>query len=290
MSPSQIRFISVDHSMGAGYPVTLDAFDGPLDLLLQLIERQELDISEISLCAVTDQYLATLETLVDIEPDALADFLAVASRLLYIKSNRILPRPAVEEESEEDTGDALIRQLIEYRQFRQVADGLKSLAEAGQRVHVRPVLKKSSKLGSPAPPDLSDLDINDLQTVLHRVLQRMPVEPPPPQVRAYAVTLSEQIGVVRDYVRDHVRTSLHAASGTRQARILFSSVLGNAYTRTEVIVTFLAVLELIKQQELAVEQDATFGEIYLIPLELGSESGSEPAREQGTTTETASKI
>jgi len=290
MSPSQIRFISVDHSMGAGYPVTLDAFDGPLDLLLQLIERQELDISEISLCAVTDQYLATLETLVDIEPDALADFLAVASRLLYIKSNRILPRPAVEEESEEDTGDALIRQLIEYRQFRQVADGLKSLAEAGQRVHVRPVLKKSSKLGSPAPPDLSDLDINDLQTVLHRVLQRMPVEPPPPQVRAYAVTLSEQIGVVRDYVRDHVRTSVHAASGNRQARVLFSSVLGNAYTRTEVIVTFLAVLELIKQQELAVEQDATFGEIYLIPLELRSESGNEPATERGTTTETASKI
>jgi segregation and condensation protein A len=290
MAPSPNRFMRVDRSMGAGYPVTLEAFDGPLDLLLQLIERQELDISEISLCAVTDQYLATLETLVDVEPDALADFLAVATRLLYIKSNRILPRPAEEEEGEEDTGDALVRQLIEYRQFRQVAEGLRSLAEMGQRIHVRPAIKKPAKLNSPSPADLSDLDINDLQTVLHRVLQRMPVEPPPPRVRAYAVTLSEQIEIVREYVRDYVRASRQPASGKGQTRVLFSSILGTAYTRTEVIVTFLAVLELIKQQELAVEQDATFGEIYLVPIEPGGELGGEPENEQGTKARTAPEV
>ncbi len=77
------------------YPVSLAAFDGPLDLLLQLIERHELDISEVSLCAVTDQYLSTLEQLTDVEPAALADFLSVASRLLYIKSSSCCPDPAM---------------------------------------------------------------------------------------------------------------------------------------------------------------------------------------------------
>ena len=160
------------------YPVSLDAFDGPLDLLLQLIERHELDISEVSLCAVTDQYLSTLEQFVDVEPAALADFLAIATRLLYIKSSSLLPRPADEEDEEEDAGDALVRQLIEYRRFRQAADELRDRSESGQRVHVRPVVNEAPDRRRTAPPDLSDVDAEDLQAVLASVLKRMPVEAP----------------------------------------------------------------------------------------------------------------
>ena len=103
-----------DHTIGASYPVTLPAYEGPLDLLLQLIEKEELDISEISLLSVTDQYLQTIEHLQEIEPGALADFLVIASKLLYLKSVRLLPKPQPPlDEDEEDVGDALIRQLLE---------------------------------------------------------------------------------------------------------------------------------------------------------------------------------
>lgn len=267
MSSHAGSFLNRNRALGAAYPVSLEAFEGPLDLLLQLIERQELDISEISLCKVTDQYLATLETLADVEPDALADFLAVASRLLFIKSNRLLPRPSEDEELEEDTGDALVRQLLEYRRFRQAAADLQSRVEDGHRIHVRPSAPKAPSRTPTAPPDLSEVDLEHLQSVLRSVLQRIPVEPPAPRVVPYKVTLVEQIERVREFVR---RVQSATKSGGR-IPVLFSSVLGTAYTRTEVIVTFLAILELIKRQELAVEQHGTFGEIYLLPLDAADE-------------------
>ncbi len=261
MSSTQTKIINRDHTLGAAYAVTLDAYDGPLDLLLQLIERNQLDISEVSLCAVTDQYLATLERLDAVHPAALADFLAIATRLLFIKSNSLLPRPGDDEDEEEDAGDALVRQLIEYRRFRQAADELKTRSESGQRVHVRPPVPKKLDQNRAAPPDLSDVSAEDLQTVLASVLKRIPVEPPPPRVVAYQVTLSEQVQRIRELVLGFQHSS---AEGRNKTRVLFSEVLGSAYTRTEVIVTFLAILELIKQEELTVQQDATFGEIYLL--------------------------
>ena len=267
MSNPSAAFINRDPSLGAGYSITLPAYDGPLDLLLRLIERNEMDISEVSICAATNQYLAMLETLTDIEPIALADFLTVASRLLYIKSNRILPRPEAEQEEEEDAGDALVRQLIEYRQFRQAADSLRARTDSGLRVHVRPVVKAVRDNKNDALPDLSEVDIEDLQSMLSSVLQRMPVEPPAPRVIMHRYTVSDQIDRVRDFVQS--ARSSHQR-GPRNS-VLFSSVLSSAYTRIEVIVTFLAILELIKQQELTVEQDATFGEIYLIPMDVQDE-------------------
>lgn len=263
MTASQASILNQDRTLGAGYKISLSSFNGPLDLLLQLVERQELDISEVSLCAVTDQYLSTLEGLAEVEPASLADFLAVASRLLYIKSNSLLPRPAEDEDEQEDVGDALVRQLIEYRRFRQVAEKLKSRTDSGQRAHVRPVIRHAPERRQATPPDLSDVDAQHLQTVLREALQRIPVEPPAPRVMAYRITVSEQIERVRRFVRDFKQSADRRSGG----RVLFSSVLGTAYTRTEVIVTFLAILELIKQQELAVEQDGTFGEIYLLPVE-----------------------
>lgn len=263
MSTGSAPFTNRDLTLGASYPVSLDAYDGPLDLLLQLIERRELEISEISLCAVTDQYLRTLETLDVIEPGALADFLTVASRLLLIKSNRLLPRPVADEDMEEDAGDSLVRQLIEYRRFRQAAENLKSRVDSDYRVHVRAAVKPAVEGLQKPKPDLSDVDADRLQSILRNVLQRMPVDPPPPRLTPYKVTVSEQIERVRAFVR-RIQDS---ATKPGKVRVLFSSVLGSAYTRTEVIVTFLAILELIKQQELTVEQDATFGEIYLLPTQ-----------------------
>jgi segregation and condensation protein A len=238
-------------ALGAGYAVSLPVFEGPLDLLLSLIEQHKLEISAISLVAVTDPYLRTVETLEEVDPGALADFLVVASRLLFIKSRSLLPqpRPADEPEDEEEPADALIRQLLEYRQFKQVAAALRAREDSHLRVYVR----------TAPPPDLErrlemgDLTLEQLQRALRKVLARMPREPVLPRVKTYPITVAEQIETVR------------AAVAEQGKPLSFTALLSRQHGRLEVIVTFLAVLELIKQRELLATQDATFGDILLAP-------------------------
>lgn len=248
-----------DRTLGAAYAVSLPSFQGPLDLLLQLIEKEELDINAISLLTVTDQYLRTIATLEAIEPGALADFLVIASRLLYLKSLSLLPKPNTVEESEEESVDALIKQLLEYRRFKQAAALLQEREAQGLRVYVRTAPKPELERRL----DLSNLDLNKLHNALRRVLQRIPSDPPMPRVKTYPITVAEQIENVRSYL--HQRQQ-QAADGIEAQPITFTELLSRESTRLEVVVTFLAILELIKQRELSVEQENTFGEIILVPL------------------------
>ena len=163
MSPSLIP-----QPFGSGYNVQLPSFQGPLELLLSLIEQNRLDISSISLMVVTEQYLRSVERLEVVDPGALADFLVVASRLLYIKSYSLLPkpRPPVEDE-EEASGEALVRQLLEYRRFKEIAATLKEREEQGLRLFVRtaPVQDLPRRL------DLTDVDVELLNLALRQALQ-----------------------------------------------------------------------------------------------------------------------
>ncbi len=244
------------HPLGAAYPVEQAAFAGPLDLLLSLIERQQLDISEISLVSVTDSYLATIDQMSDVAPSALADFLTVASRLIYIKSRALLPKPPPPlEEGEEDAGDALVRQLLEYRQFKQIADALRTREEAGLRVYPRSVPAVDSATLE-RRLDLSNVDLARLQKALQRVLRRMPSEPPRPRVRTYTVTVAEQIA--------HVRARLLMRRNGKTQPVNFTELLSEQPSRIDVVVTFLAVLELIKQREIEARQAGVFGEIVLV--------------------------
>ncbi len=255
MSPAG-SFLTEPHALGSAYPVSLPDFQGPLDLLLQLIEKDELDINEVSLVAVTDQYLQTIEAMdEELEPGGLADFLVIASRLLYIKSRTLLPKaPMDDEEEEEDSADALIRQLLEYRLFKEVAGQLRTREEEGLRAYVRlaPRPELERRL------DLSDVDMDKLQRALRRALARIPSDPPMPSVKTYPITVAEQIDNVRSYIFSAQRRQQGAGEG-----VSFTELLSRNQTRVEVIVTFLAVLELIKQRELLAEQTNTFGEIML---------------------------
>ena len=252
-------FTTRTQAFGAAYAVTLPAFAGPLDLLLHLIENQELDISAISLMTVTDQYLRTLGELEEIEPGALADFLVIASRLLYIKSFSLLPkpRPVGEEEDEEASGEALVRQLMEYRRFKELASHLRGREEQGLRVYVRTAPRPHLERRL----DLSNLDIERLNAALRQALQRIPPAPELPRVKTYAITVAEQVENVRAYVR--ARLARVAQEGVL---VDFLELLGDQPSRLGVIVTFLAVLELVKQGELEIVQDTTFGEIRLAPV------------------------
>jgi len=231
------------------YQVKLDIFHGPLDLLLRLIEKQELDITLVSLALVADQYLAHVARLQQVSAAELADFLAIAARLLLIKSRALLP-PAVEqgeEKDEEDWGQDLVERLKEYRRFRALATALRQMEERGYAAFARMA----------PPPDLppeikrGKISAETLAAAYRKVAQSPQGFTPVDRVVAPLVVR------ITDCIRHILRVVRKAQ------KVAFSRITRRAQSRLEVIVTFLAMLELVKQQRLQVEQPRLFGEIYL---------------------------
>lgn len=233
--------------MAQSYQVRLPVFEGPLDLLLHLIEREELDITAVSLAQVTDQYLAYLALMEEPPAEILADFLVVAAKLLLIKSRALLPRPSEVLSTEEDVGDDLARQLIEYKKFKQAAEALRQREEAGLRAYLR--------LAPPPRPerplDLADVTLDDLVAAVRQALAVVPPAPPVSEVvTSLQITIDDRIAVIREVLRTCDQVS-------------FQHLLSEATSRLEIIVTFLAVLELIKSGHIDVRQDRLFGEIII---------------------------
>ena len=233
----------------ASYTVELPEFEGPLDLLLALIEEEELDITKISLAYVTDQYLAYLEILKEINLDDLTDFLVIAARLILIKSEVLLPRPppSLIEDTEEDVGDELARQLLAYRQFKKIAGRMREIEANGQRNFVRlaPPLKVEPKL---IPGEVS---LDDLLQAARNALAIKPLDPDVDEVVSpEIVTIGQQMA--------HIWQKLAV-----QTQLNFQTLLDTGCSRIEVIVTLLAVLELIKRRVVQVEQPVPFGDIII---------------------------
>jgi segregation and condensation protein A len=226
----------------------LPDFEGPLDLLLNLIEHQELDITRLSLAAVADQYLEFISRPGLIELSGLADYLVIAAKLILIKSRLLLPRPEAEQaDQEEDVGEALARQLREYRMFKHAATFLREREQQGLRAYPRFAPPPRPQ---PAQWTLKGVSAQDLALALHKALN---VRPSLPQG-----TLNVPLSVSID---QQIETIVHL---TRQrGRLTFSRLLERASTRVEIIVAFLAVLELIKRQQIYAQQEGLFGEIIL---------------------------
>jgi segregation and condensation protein A len=237
-----------------GYQVQLPVFEGPLDLLLHLIEREELDITRVALAQVTDQYLAYISVLKEIEAEFLTDFLVVAAKLLYIKSQALLPKPppSLIEEEGEDIGDQLAYQLRVYKQFKTVAETLRQWEVDGLRSFVRTALppKLEPKLS------LGEVTVDDLVDAVRHALAVRAADPDVGGVVSpMTVTIAEQMELIRQKLTHH-------------RPISFRGLLRQAASRLEVIVTFLAVLELIKQYVIGVRQDALFGDIVILPKQM----------------------
>jgi len=239
------------------YQVKLPVFEGPLDLLLYLIEREELDITAVSLAAVTEQYLDYIALLENLVVDQLADFLVIAARLILIKSQALLPRPP-EMEVEEDVGDDLVRQLIAYKQFKEVAKGLGQREEEGLRSFIR--LAPPPKIES-SNVDLTGITVEDLLTAVRRALAVAgPLPPVGNVVKPLTITIRDQIALIE-------RTL------AVQPYISFIQLLRQAGSRVEIVVTFLAVLELLKRRRIEVVQEQLFGEIV---IQRGAEASETP--------------
>jgi segregation and condensation protein A len=230
------------------YTVKLPVFEGPLDLLLHLIEERELDITKVSLAAVTDQYLDYMSQVEVLQPDKLADFLIIAAKLLLIKSRMLLPQPPdeIDEEEEEDVGDELVRRLIEYRKFKNAAAELQARQEQGMRAYAR--------LLAPAEPQrsfrLEGVTLDALAEAVRQAMMTQPSSTVDTVVMPLHVSLPEKIA--------HLETLL-----TKERRFSFNGLLKEAKSRTEIIVTFLALLQLIKRRRAVVEQKELYGEILV---------------------------
>jgi len=232
------------------YTFQLPAFEGPLDLLLKLIEREELDITEIALAQVADQYLAHVRAIEAPEPGALSSFLVLAARLLLIKSRVLLPRPPAAGPSEPpDEAAELARQLREYQRYKQAALLLRAWEDQGRRSFVR-----ATPPAVPLPPTDTKLDVtlSDMIAAVQRRMQLLlPLEPPEvPLPTPKVITVPEMAGRIRE--------RLEAA-----AWISFEDMLSLAARRVEVIVALWAVLELLKRRAIVVEQEALFGAIMI---------------------------
>jgi segregation and condensation protein A len=232
------------------YRIDLPVFNGPLDLLLHLIERDELDITAVSLSQVTAQYLAQIEEMKAKRVDELIDFLSVGARLVLIKSRALLPRtPALPgaEEEEEDPGEALVRQLRAYKRFKEAARWLERRLGAGLRTYLRvaPPPRIEGRL------DLTGVSLDTLQFALQDLLERTDLlEESVNLIQPRRLTIEDQLS--------HFRSRL--AEG--QA-LYFNEMLSRGADQTEVALTLLALLELIKRREARAYQTMLFGPIQI---------------------------
>ena len=230
------------------YTIQLPVYEGPLDLLLNLIEHAELDITKVSLAEVTDQYLTYIRQIQDRQLEDLASFLVMAARLIQIKSEVLLPRPPLREAGEEDPGDALARQLVAYKKYKQVAILLSEREESGLRSYIRL-----------APPpfidpkiDMQDFKLDDLYQAMLEVLKNVHKMP----------TLEETVSTPRVSVRDKILSIIYSLKDASQ--LSFRKLIKTARSRLEIVVSFLAILELIKQDQVEVRQEEMFGDIELV--------------------------
>jgi len=239
--------------------VHLPIFEGPLDLLLHLIKKNEVQVIDIPIAAITDQYLAMLEELPELNLDGAGEYLVMAATLTYIKSRMLLPASPDDDEPEEDPRAELVQQLVEYQRFREVA-----VALGDRNVLERDVFAGGGEPPEPGGPDegppVRDASLADLLTALREVLGR--IRPP----RAHEVA-REAISI-----RDCVSRIL--AQFAVASRVEFASLFGSESHPAEIIGTFLALLELIRLRVVRARQPERFGPIV---LELAVETIGEAA-------------
>jgi segregation and condensation protein A len=239
----------VSHETG-GYTVTIPVYEGPLDLLLQLIEHAELDITAVALAQVTDQYLAYIHQM-QVPAEEISAFLVIAAKLLQIKSEALLPRPPVRETGEEDLGEALARQLQIYKRFKELANWLDGRVARHLQTYLRvaPPIKIEGRL------DLSGISLADLIAAAEDIFAE----------EAEKQALGTVIAPPRITIREKI--TLIAERLAKSNNVPFNSLLGKKPSRLEVVVTFLALLELIKQYRVAARQAGLFTDIEIEKVE-----------------------
>ena len=237
--------------------VQLEIFEGPLDLLLHLIKKNEVSITDIPIAAITEQYLATLEVMQSLNLDVAGEFLVMAATLIHIKSRMLLPAgdgTSEEDDDGEDPREELVRRLLDYQRFKDAAEQL------GQReILARDVFIRSGTPVEDVPvPNLREVSVFELLNALKRVLDRLPKENIH-EVTLDKITVREKMTLLLDTLR-------------QRPTVLFDALFAEAKTRMEVVVTVLAMLELVKARAIRIFQDELGG-----PIQIEAAAGMDEA-------------
>ncbi len=239
--------MSIIHTAGSDYEVRTEVYEGPLDLLLDLIVKSELDITRLALAAVTDQYLAHLEAIQQNSAVEVSGFLVIAAKLIQIKSEALLPRPPEREEGEEDPAESLARQLKIYRAVKTTAKWLKNREDQGLQTYIRlappPVIEEEL--------DLTGVTVENLVELL-QALYRFQEE---------AASITSVVTIPKVTIKNKIRELLDKLQ--QKQSFSYRSMLPDQYDRVEAIVLFLAILEMVKQSYATAEQAELFADIYV---------------------------
>jgi segregation and condensation protein A len=233
--------------------VQLEIFEGPLDLLLYLVKKEEVDIYDVNLTKIATQFIEYVNVMRELDLDIAGEFLVMAATLMYIKSRELLPREKqveVEEEDEEDPRWELIRQLVEYKKFKDAAARLHDFELRQEQIYAR--IPGKPDFAADLPPGKPEVSIFDLINAVSSILKRYGERTQTREVFEDPWTVSEKIEMIVAVMKE-------------RGKLLFTELFAEAKHRMEVIVTFLALLELIRMKQLRVEQSGEFGEIQISP-------------------------
>jgi segregation and condensation protein A len=240
--------------------VQLEIFEGPLDLLLHLIKKNEVSITDIPIASITEQYLATVDLMESLSLDVAGEFLVMAATLIHIKSRMLLPAGADEADEDEgsDPRNELVRRLLEYQRFKDAADQLEQREILTRDVFIRSAMPVEEA----AAPAFRELSVFELLNALKRVIDRLPKDVFH-QVELDKITVREKMTLLLDKLR-------------AEGRVVFEELFDQAKTRMDVVVMFLAMLELVKVRAIRIFQEQATGPI-VIEAAAGMEQAAEVA-------------
>jgi segregation and condensation protein A len=240
------------------YNVKIEAFEGPLDLLLHLINRLEIDIYDIPVAKITEQYLMYIHAMKEVQLDIASEYLVMAATLLAIKSKMLLPKHEEELndefdfEHEEDPRNELVERLIEYKKFKEAASDLKTLEQERGLMYTKPP-SDLTEYAKEIRNENTDLDISlyDMLGAFQKLLRRKKLQKPmSAKIARQEISIEKRMDEIIGFLK---------TSGKRQS---FNDLFPDS-DREHIVVTFLAILELIKRKEIDVQQEQNFAEIYM---------------------------
>ena len=242
-----------------GIPVKLQVFEGPLDLLLHLIDKNKIDIYDIPIVEITNQYMEYINAMEKADLNVMSEFLLMAATLLDIKCKMLLPKEENEDGEEEDPRQELVEQLLEYKLYKYMAFELKDRQNDSEYVMYKDATVPEEVLKYEEPVDmdalLGDLTLTKLNVIFQDVMKRQvnkidPVRSKFGKIQKEEVTLPDKLLYVTEYAKSHQKFS-------------FRALLNRQSSKTQIVVTFLAILQLMKEGTISIEQEQPFDDIVI---------------------------
>ena len=238
------------------YQVRLDIFEGPMDLLVYLIRQNEIDIYDIPIALLADQYMQYVTRIEDLNLEKAGDFLLMAGTLLQIKSRMLLPRPEGEDEEWEDPRTELVEKIVEYMQFKEIAEHMRRLEDLSSRQSERGFSEVEFYAHQEEEIEV-DATVNELILAFGRLLLKKPPPEPVHRVAREKISTAQRVEKIREML-------------ARKKRLIFSDLLNEGSSRFFIIVTLVALLEMARGGEIKIEQTDSFSQLWIVKKKLGS--------------------